>query len=473
MVRAIRHLFAGVRLRVTAAAVLAVACALGVSAGVVDVTLQHDRHNVLMATARLQAQEVIALNQDLSPPVTLPPTPSLQSGLIQVLHNGLVVGVSHALREKEPLWSPGEPMVQSDPGAYFGPTRDIQVVAVPVTIGSDKGTVVVVASLDQYDRSVGSILRLLEIGLPILLAVVGLICWIIVGRALRRIESLRLEVADVAVRPGERRVAEPHTDDEVGRLARTLNSMLDRLEASSTRERRFLADASHELRSPIANIRTAVEVALHRPSDADWPRVAGEVLDEDARMAQLVDELLLLARTEEGHLLPVSGPCDLLAVAREVVAAGAYPSSPSVTVGGTPALVLVPAGYMERIITNLVDNARRFAASRVDVAVWATTRTATVEVGDDGPGVPPEERGRIFERFVRLDEARDREHGGFGLGLAIVADLCHAYGGTIEVRDGGPGAVFSVRLPVAEGSRISGPPAIPAPAEKRLEPARR
>ena len=133
----------------------------------------------------------------------------------------------------------------------------------------------VVVSLDQYDRSVGSVQRLLEIGLPILLAVVGLICWMMVGRALRRIEILRREVAEVAVRPGEHRVADPLTDDEVGRLARTLNSMLDRLEASSARERRFVADASHELRSPIANIRTAVEVALHRPDAADWPARRG------------------------------------------------------------------------------------------------------------------------------------------------------------------------------------------------------
>ena len=330
-------------------------------------------------------------------------------------------------------------------------------MAVPVTIGRDTGTVVVVASLDQYDKSLGSVQRLLEIGLPILLAVVGLICWVIVGRALRRIESLRLEVADVAVRPGEHRVAEPRTDDEVGRLARTLNSMLDRLEASSLRERRFLADASHELRSPIANIRTAIEVALHRPDAADWPHVAGEVLDEDARMARLVDELMLLARSDEGRLAPVEQPCDVLAVAQHVAASEAYATPPAVTVRGTSAPVLVPVGYVERIVANLVDNARRFARSGVEVSVWATATTATIEVGDDGPGVPPEERGRIFERFVRLDEARDREHGGFGLGLAIVADLCRAYGGSIDVRDGNPGAVFSVHLPAARRMPASTP----------------
>ncbi len=472
MVKGIRHLFSGVRIRVTAAAVLAVACAFGVSAAVVEVTLQHDRHNVLMTTARVQAQEVSALNQALRPPVNLPPTPNLHSGLVQVLFDGRVVGVSHSLRRLDPLWQPGDPMIQDNPDASIGPGgHDVQMVAVPVKVGPDEGTVVVLVSLDQYDRTLLSVTRLLEIGLPILLAVVGLICWIMVGRALRRIESLRREVADVALRPGEHRVAEPHTDDEVGRLARTLNSMLDRLEASSARERRFLADASHELRSPIANIRTAVEVARHRPHAADWPRVADEVLVEDARMTRLVEELLLLARTDEGRLAPVEQPCDLLAVARAVAAAAAYPDPPVVTITGTPAFVLVPVGYVERVIGNLVDNARRFAATRVDVVIRARARTATIEVHDDGPGVPAAERERIFERFVRLDEARDREHGGFGLGLAIVADLCQAYNGSIEVGDGRPGAVFSVRFPAVKAPDQPGAPgSAPPPADSRLEP---
>jgi signal transduction histidine kinase len=363
-------------------------------------------------------------------------------------------------------------MIRDNPDSSIGSGQDVQMVAVPVTVGRDEGTVVVLVSLDQYDRTLLSVTRLLEIGLPILLAVVGLICWIMVGRALRRIESLRREVADVALRPGEHRVAEPHTDDEVGRLARTLNSMLDRLEASSARERRFLADASHELRSPIANIRTAIEVALHRPDAADWPRVADEVLVEDARMTRLVEELLLLARSDEGRLAPVERSCDLLAVAREVVAAAAYTEPPPVAVAGSPAFVLVPVGYVERVIANLVDNARRFAATRVDVVIRATARTATIEVRDDGPGVPISERERIFERFHRLDEARDREHGGFGLGLAIVADLCHAYHGTIEVGDGGPGAVFSVRFPAVKAPARSGSSArVSPPADRHLEPA--
>jgi signal transduction histidine kinase len=451
MVRRLRHLVAPVRLRVTVTAVLAVACALGVSAAVVEVVLQHDKHNVLVNTAQVQAREVEALNQDLKPPIELPPSPTLQSGLVQVLSNGHVIAASRLLRDEPALWSPGDPTIQSFPDASLGPARDVRVVAEPVKVGKDQGTVAVVVSLDQFDRSLMSVRRLLELGLPILLGVVGLICWWIVGRALRRIELLRREVAEIATRPGEHRVAVPATDDEVGRLARTLNSMLDRMEHLSARERRFVADASHELRSPIANIRTALEVALHRPESADWPRVAGEVLTEDSRMAHLVEDLLLLARSDEGRLVAASDGRDLLAVARQVVASGDYTVDPPVvTVSGTPARVLVPGAYLERVIANLVENASRFAESRVEVSVESNDGFATLQVRDDGPGVPEAARCRIFERFVRLDEARDRDHGGFGLGLAIVTDLCRAYGGTIEVSNADPGAVFSVRFPLAQ-----------------------
>jgi signal transduction histidine kinase len=159
-------------------------------------------------------------------------------------------------------------------------------------------------------------------------------------------------------------------------------------------------------------------------------------------------------------------------VARAVVATGDYAGGcPAVRVTGAPAPVLVPAAYLERIIANLVENAGQFASSQVDVRVYSYGETTTLEVRDDGPGVPVAQRAHIFERFVRLDEARDRDHGGFGLGLAIVADLCHAYGGTIEVGDADPGAVFCVRFPLAQAAAVRQPAA--APPAGRLEPARR
>jgi signal transduction histidine kinase len=238
--------------------------------------------------------------------------------------------------------------------------------------------------------------------------------------------------------------------------------MLDRLEASTLRERRFLSDASHELRSPIANIRTEIEVALHHPDRTEWSQVASEVLAQDERMGQLVESLLMLARSDEGRLAsvdPNADPTDLAAVAEQVVAEASGRCDGVVLVADTqPTAVQVPPVYLERIIGNLIDNACRYASSRVEVKVSSDAGSAVLTVSDDGPGVPVADRGRIFERFVRLDEARDRVHGGFGLGLAIVADLCRAFGGTIEISDAkGGGAVFTMWMPLAGAS-----PALPA-----------
>jgi signal transduction histidine kinase len=445
------RLFASVRVRVTAAALLAVACALGAAVAVVDAGLQHDRQRVLTATAQDEAREVADYNPELTTPLKLPADATIQSGLVQVLRDGRVLGASRLLRHVPPLWAPGDPEVQGD-DAQLGLGRDVQVVSVPISTDGVTVTVVVVTSLDQYDHSVAFIEGLLDLGMPLLFAVVGCICWVIVGRALRPIELMRREVAEVATIHGAHRIAEPAPDDEVGRLARTLNSMLDRIEASSERERRFVSDASHELRSPIANIRTAIEVALHRPLQADWPAIAEEVLAQNARMDRLVEELLLLARSDEGGLLPASASTDLAAVAESVTRAYEG-STPSVVLHSSFAPVAVPGAYLERMLANLVDNARRFAASGIEVTVGRSGACCFVSVSDDGPGVAEQDRKRIFERFVRLDEARDRGEGGFGLGLAIVSDFCRFYGGTVEVGDANPGAVFTLRFPVGSAPR--------------------
>lgn len=431
-----------------------------------------------METAQQNAREVVEFNPRLSAPLVLPVDPTIESGFVQVLLNGRVIGASRPLRHLPPLWHAGDPAIGpvTDDLEVMG--RDINVVSVPVEAAGVKGNVVVVASMQQFDHTVADVQRLLDIGTPMLLAVVGLICWLIVGRALRPIEMMRREVAEVATVAGvsdHHRVAEPANDDEVGRLARTLNSMLDRMEASTERERRFVSDASHELRSPIANIRTELEVALHHPDAADWWQVAGEVLTQNERMEQLVAGLLLLARSDEGSLIEATEPTDLAGVAEDVVA-DAPPGPPQVRVVILDrAQVRVPVVYAERMVANLVDNARRFAATDVTVTVSSCPASlegsepgyAVLTVTDDGPGVPDADRQRIFERFVRLDAARDRGEGGFGLGLAIVADLSRFYGGSIEVGPGGPGAEFVLRLPAAQ-SPVRAPGAMDvAPEETR------
>jgi signal transduction histidine kinase len=459
----VQRLFLSLRVRVTLVALLAVGAALAVSAVVIDASLQRDRHSILMATADEQVRYVTDFNPNLTLPLELPRDATIDTGLVEVLEQGKIVAESRPLRPYPPLWLPGEPSEVTVTDLLAGLGKDIRLVAVPVTSGKQKATVVVVTSLDQYDRSVSVVDQLLQIGIPVLLLVVGVICWMIVGRALRPIELMRRQVASVAGRPGLHRVKEPATDDEVGRLARTLNSMLDRIESSSERERRFVSDASHELRSPIANIRTELEVALHRPTTADWPAVADGVLGENERMDRLVEGLLLLARSDEGGLPAATQPVDLAEVVSSVVEKASPGRSVVVSQRAHgPVRVDVPPVYLERVVSNLVDNACRFAENKVAVTARVSGTEAILEVRDDGPGIAEADRERIFERFVRLDEARDRGEGGFGLGLSIVATLCRAYGGSIEVRSGGPGAVFVARFPLA-----STPPTefdIPKPA---------
>jgi signal transduction histidine kinase len=465
MTRMLRRLIGSVRVRVTVTAILAVGCALGVSAAVLDAGLQHDRRRILQTTAEDLANNVVDYNPDLAPPLFLPRAANIDTGLVQVLRDSRVVGASGLLRNLPPLWSPGDPQDAADPEIVANLAPDVHQVAVPVVTSGIRGTVVVVVSLQQYDRTIAYLQRLLVDGAPILLVVVGIICWLVVGRALRPIELMRREVAEVADVSRGYRVAEPEGSDEVGKLARTLNSMLDRIHFLSERERRFVSDASHELRSPIANIRTELEVALHHPDSADWAQVADEVLDQNQRMEDLVSGLLLLSRSDEGSLPPAPAPVDVAEIVREVTsrALASAGADPFVAVTElAPVMVMVPKVYLERMVSNLVDNARRFASSGVSLTVALDGEWAVVKVRDDGPGVPEADRQRIFERFVRLDQARDRGEGGFGLGLAIVADLSRFYGGSIEAHGADPGAEFVLRLPAVVGVQPA-----PTPAELR------
>jgi signal transduction histidine kinase len=440
-----------------------VGVALAVSIVIVDASFQHARDHILTTTAADQAREVADLNPEMTPRLDLPADANIDTGLVQVIRNGQVLAASRLLRGFPPLWSAGDATIQTE-GPLLS-AKDVHVINIPMKIGSSPVDVEVVVSLDQYDRSVSVLERIVRFGLPVFLVLIGVLCWLIVGRALRPIEMMRREVDEVASIRGGHRIAAPPHDDEVGRLARTLNSMLDRVEASSERERRFVSDASHELRSPIANIRTEIEVALHHPRTTDWDTVAQDVLVQNERMASLVGALLLLARSDEGSLVPALEATDLAEVAESVVAER-RDDRPRMLLDIQSAYVKVPLVYLERVVSNLVDNARRFAGSRVEISVRAVGEWGVLRVKDDGPGVPESDRTRIFERFVRLDEARDRDEGGFGLGLAIVADLCRFYGGSIEVESASPGAVFVLRfplsadapvLPVVDPARVSDP----------------
>jgi signal transduction histidine kinase len=298
------------------------------------------------------------------------------------------------------------------------------------------------ASLQAQQDAVHTAATVMLIGLPVLLAVVAWVTWAVTRRALRPVEAIRREMAAITASENlARRVPVPDTHDEVARLARTTNETLAALETSVERRRRFVADASHELRSPIASLRTQLEVAAAHPELLD---LDGAV-EDTVRLQHLAADLLLLARLDAGER-GAGARIELAALARERAAGRA-----GVTVRADAVEVTGSRGQLERVLDNLLDNAGRHARSAVVVTVRRDgDRNAVVEVGDDGDGVPAGDRERIFERFVRLDEARARDDGGAGLGLAIARDVAARHGGTLTVRDAPTGgALFELRLPIA------------------------
>jgi signal transduction histidine kinase len=308
--------------------------------------------------------------------------------------------------------------------------------------------------------AVAALDRLLYPGVPAAVLLVAAVAYLATRRALRPVEAIRARTAAVTATDPRERVRVPDTGDEIARLAATINTTLQRLDDAAQAQRRFVADAAHELRSPISSLLTTVEVAEAYPERADWPETVATTAQQARRIQNLAEDLLLLARMDAA--LPANGTAaavDLAAQARDTVAE--YTARPDTDPAGrtvtvtcrSDAEVLVEGDRngLERLQRNLTDNAVRYARSRVDVRVYAAGETAVIEVEDDGPGVPAADRERIFERFTRLDDARSRETGGSGLGLAIVRDVVERHHGTIEVTDAaagpGAGARFTVRIP--------------------------
>jgi signal transduction histidine kinase len=315
-------------------------------------------------------------------------------------------------------------------------------------------------SLDQALGTIAGLQTALWIGIPVLVALVGLLAWVLVGRALRPVERIRAEVDEISHGTLHRRVPVPATDDELARLAGTMNDMLDRLDDAASRQRRFVSDAAHELRSPLACIRTTVEVAAADPSPARWDGVAGTLVDESDRLGRLIDDLLALALLDERSATAGDEEVDLddlvRTEARRHRAAGQAVELARVA----PTKVRGDSRMLDRAIGNLIDNAVRHARSRVQVGLEVRDdgRTAVVTVDDDGPGIPVDDRERVFERFARLDEGRARDAGGSGLGLAVVRAVAERQRGT-AVAGIGPlgGARLEVRLPcVTDAAPVTG-----------------
>jgi len=324
--------------------------------------------------------------------------------------------------------------------AVEGPLR---VLARPV--GTD--TVLVARPLADVYGAFGVLRTVLLAVYPALVLLLAALAWRVVGATLRPVDALRAGAESITGAGLADRLPVPASADEIHRLAVTLNGMLDRLAAARARQRAFVADAAHELRSPLAAMRTELEVAQRHGIPPD---LAEDLLADVERLGRLVDDLLLLARADDGAATApvVREPVELTAELRRAAERYRGRRVPVTVAAADPLWTVGDAGALQRVITNLVDNAVRHAAERVVLVGYPEAGAAVLEVVDDGPGIRAADRERAFDRFTRLDDARARDDGGAGLGLAIVRELVRRHGGTVALSDAEPGLRVAVRLPL-------------------------
>lgn len=428
-----------VRVRVTLAAVLVVGLALVAGAFVLVALLSSALTDQVCADARERAAQLAS-----SRPGSSASTPGELVQLIDA--SGNVVDVASDARRYA---DPGARCVKAEPAGY---NEDFVFAAAAVQKPAVGGAAQVIVGRPLVDvlDSTRFVTRVLLVGLPLMLLVVGGVAWVVTGRTLAPVTAIRREVDEISAAELHRRVPTVHDRDEIGRLAATMNRMLDRLERAQDSQRRFVSDASHELRSPIASIRQHVEVALAHPDRSSLQELAGTVWAENLRIQRLVDDLLLLARADERDLVLPMAPVDLddlvFAEAQRLRTATEL-TIDTVAVGA--GRVLGDGPSLRRMLHNLTENAARYAARRISFALREENGEVLLTISDDGPGIPAADRIRVFERFVRLANARGRADGGSGLGLAIVAEIVHAHHGRVAVQEDAA-TTFAVHLPALD-----------------------
>lgn len=330
--------------------------------------------------------------------------------------------------------------------------HEARVATLPV---ERDGEIVGALQVGESTADLRDSLRMLLLGfgvaLPGALALATLGGYWLASRALAPIDKVTRAAQDISARDLSQRLALDLPDDEVGRLARTFDGMIERLDAAFRRQRQFTADASHELRTPLTAIRGQIDVALQQPRDAAAYRdVLATVNDQVERMTRLVSGLLMLARTDAGALAPERAPVDVAALLRDVAAQVrplAVEKGLTLLVEAQDgAMVQGDEGLLLQMLMNLADNAIKYTADgSVRLRCEAAAGSVTITVSDTGPGIPPEHRERVFERFYRVSASRAQ--GGAGLGLAICRWIAEAHGGTISFESEATGSEFVVRLP--------------------------
>lgn len=443
-----------VRLGTTVAATLVLAAVLSMAGLGLSVYVRHSLIASLDAASRTRALDVAALVVAGSLPAVLPAAAD-DADLVQVVGpRGQVLTSSANLSGQSPLLPadrplPVHPISTTAPIGSSG--EQFRLQGVPVTLPSGVGRVVVARSLAGVQASVEQITRALTLGGPPLLLLVGGVIWLAVGRTLAPVDRMSSRAAAITPNDIEQQVPVPPGNDAVARLAHTLNDLLQRLQRAHDRQRQLVADASHELKSPLAGVLSQLDVARSYPERTDHPKVLETVREETSRLAMLVDDLLVLARLDErGPALsdPVAVEELVLAEYRRLRSLGTV----EVRLGPLDAAIVSGrAADLARLLRNLGDNAVAHAESQVWVGLTCDTRQVCVTVDDDGPGIPAADRERVFERFTRLDEsrARPRPTSGSGLGLAISREVARAHGGDVRLtnRPDGSGTRALVTLP--------------------------
>lgn len=455
----------GVRARTTVIATAVVGSGLAVAGLLLVVATRSALYRSVETMAASRAADVAT---QLAEGTSFDRVPVVRGISVQIVSGGTVVSSTADIEGQRPILDTGvAPGVirtvevpaldvadnEGDAGGDDGDDGPYLVAATGVSINGRQATVLAAASLDGVGRATRTLLPLLAIGVPLITLLVAMTIARLTRRAFLPIDEMTRQADTISYSDLHRRVPEPGPDDEIGRLAVVLNRMLDRLDSAASRQRQFTADASHELKSPIATLLTMAEVAGANPDGFTVADLAGDVAEQSRRLAALVDDLLTLAHSDERGLRLRRESFDLARVVFDEVATGAAVGIAVDMDGAAPAVLQADRRRIGQVVRNLLDNAIHHATSTVRVETGLLDGRATLRVGDDGPGIAEADRGRIFERFVRLDEGRSRLAGGTGLGLAVVRSIVDAHGGTIAVGDDPDlgGASITVTLPTGAG----------------------
>ncbi|HMI33942.1 MAG TPA: ATP-binding protein [Propionibacteriaceae bacterium] len=451
------------RLMIIGLAGVSIALIMGGMAFFGALTYSVDR--TLDTEARASAQEVAAMvNENRLPS----PIPVSGAQVVQVVDaQQRVVGGSVTADRLTPLLRPnelatalgGEAVVVA--GVRVGTSEPLRVRAIPAGSANAPVSVLIGLPIGDVLATRAALRNALLITFPLLLAALAAIAWRVIGWTLQPVEQLRAGAEQISrtgrIRgaAGGERLPVSTAADEIRALAVTLNEMLDRLADAQGRQRSFVADAAHELRSPLANIRAQLEVAERLGEGGTLP---ADLMADVKRLSGLVEDLLLLARVDADARSPAQlSAVDARELVAEVTSAYANARVPVTLVAKERLMIMVDPDELHRAIGNVVDNAVRHARTRVTVAATADQDQAVISVSDDGPGIPLEHRERVFERFTRLDDARGRNSGGAGLGLAIVRDLLTRAGGTVAITAGETPwqTRAELRLPLASIPKIT------------------